>query len=67
MAKRNINVPPENRIEFRIGINVGDIIKDGDDIFGNGVNVAAQLESIADRVAYACPDKSWIRSNTSLN
>jgi adenylate cyclase len=42
MVKRNVNVPPENRIEFRIGINVGDIIKDGGDIFGNGVNVAAR-------------------------
>jgi class 3 adenylate cyclase len=49
MVKRNLNIPPEDRIEFRIGINVGDIIKDGNDIFGNGVNVAARLESIADR------------------
>src|SRR5258706_12655804 len=38
MAERNSVVPPEQRIEFRIGINVGDIIIDGDDIFGDGVN-----------------------------
>jgi class 3 adenylate cyclase/pimeloyl-ACP methyl ester carboxylesterase len=49
MAECNADAPPENRIEFRIGINVGDIIRDDGDIFGNGVNVAARLESIADR------------------
>lgn len=49
MVERNVEVPRGNRIEFRIGINVGDIIKDGGDIFGNGVNVAARLETIADR------------------
>ena len=49
MAERNIDTSPEDRVEFRIGINVGDIIADDGDIFGNGVNVAAQLEAIADR------------------
>ena len=49
MAERNAGVSDEKRIEFRIGINVGDIICDGGDIFGNGVNVAARLEAIADR------------------
>jgi adenylate cyclase len=48
MAERNADVPADKRIEFRIGINVGDIIIDGDDIFGDGVNVAARLESLAD-------------------
>jgi class 3 adenylate cyclase len=48
MAKRNAAVPKESRIEFRIGINIGDIILDGGDIFGDGVNVAARLEGIAD-------------------
>src|SRR4029434_840832 len=48
MIERNTNVPPEKRIQFRIGINVGDIIIDGDDIFGDGVNVAARLEGLAD-------------------
>src|SRR6202158_813450 len=47
MAERNAHVPHEKRIEFRIGINVGDIIIDGGDIFGDGVNVAARLEGIA--------------------
>jgi class 3 adenylate cyclase/pimeloyl-ACP methyl ester carboxylesterase len=49
MAERNAAVPSDKRIEFRIGINVGDIIEDEGDIFGDGVNVAARLESIADR------------------
>jgi adenylate cyclase len=47
MADGNIGVPPELRIEFRIGIHVGDIIIDDDDIFGDGVNIAARLEGIA--------------------
>src|SRR6266852_5548815 len=48
MAERNADVPAEKRIEFRIGINLGDIIIDGGDIFGDGVNVAARLEGIAE-------------------
>jgi adenylate cyclase len=48
MVKRNADVPQEKRIEFRVGINVGDIIIDGDDIYGDGVNVAARLEGIAE-------------------
>jgi adenylate cyclase len=48
MAERNIGAPAESRIEFRIGINVGDIIIDDDDIFGDGVNVAARLEALAE-------------------
>ena len=48
MAERNANVPPDRRIEFRIGINVGDIISDDNDIYGDGVNVAARLEALAE-------------------
>ena len=48
MAQRNVSVPPELRIEFRIGIHVGDIIIDDNDIFGDGVNIVARLESIAE-------------------
>jgi adenylate cyclase len=47
MIARNADVPQQKRIEFRIGINVGDIIIDGGDIFGDGVNVAARLEGLA--------------------
>ena len=48
MAERNAEVPEEKRIEFRIGINLGDIIRDGRDIFGDGVNIAARLEALAE-------------------
>ena len=47
MAERNTGKPDEKRIIFRIGINVGDIIIDGDDIYGDEVNVAARLEALA--------------------
>ena len=47
MRERNADVPNDRRIEFRIGINLGDVIAEGEDIFGDGVNVAARLESIA--------------------
>ena len=47
ICKRNAGVPKDHRIEFRIGVNVGDVIVQGEDIFGDGVNVAARLESIA--------------------
>jgi adenylate cyclase len=48
MAARNAEAPRDNRIEFRIGINLGDVIHDGRDIFGDGVNVAARLEALAE-------------------
>jgi adenylate cyclase len=48
MASFNVDVPPTSRIEFRIGINVGDIVVEDGDIFGDGVNVAARLEGLAD-------------------
>src|SRR5215468_6424968 len=48
MVERNNDVPTEKRIQFRVGINIGDIIIDSDDIYGDGVNVAARLEALAD-------------------
>ena len=47
MPARNADVPEDRRIEFRIGINLGDVIVEGDDLFGDGVNVAARLEGVA--------------------
>jgi adenylate cyclase len=48
MAERNADLPNQRRIEFRVGINLGDIIIDGDDIYGDGVNIAARLEGLAE-------------------
>jgi adenylate cyclase len=48
MAERNATVPVARRIQFRIGINLGDVVIEDDDIFGDGVNIAARLEGIAD-------------------
>jgi len=48
MAERNADVPLDRRIELRMGINLGDIIRDGRDIFGDGVNVAARLKALAE-------------------
>src|SRR6201997_33021 len=48
MADRNAATPPEKRIEFRAGINLGDVIAEEHDIFGDGVNVAARLEGLAE-------------------
>lgn len=48
MARRNVDVAEERRIRFRIGINLGDIVFDDGDIFGDGVNVAARLEQLAE-------------------
>src|SRR3984893_1039609 len=54
MVDREAGMPEDRRIRFRIGINLGDIIVDGDDIFGDGVNVAARLEALAE------PGGIWI-------
>ena len=48
MSELNANVPYDRRIEFRIGVNLGDVIVEPNDIYGDGVNVAARLEGLAD-------------------
>jgi class 3 adenylate cyclase len=48
MAEHNVTVPTDRRIEFRIGINVGDIVFEDGDIFGDGVNIASRLEGLAE-------------------
>ncbi len=47
LSLRNADVPDGNRMEFRVGINLGDIMVEGDDIYGDGVNVAARLQELA--------------------
>jgi adenylate cyclase len=48
LKSRNAEIPESRRMEFRIGVNLGDVIEEGDRIYGDGVNIAARLESLAD-------------------
>ena len=48
LARRNADLPEERRMDFRMGINLGDIIVEGEDISGEGVNIAARLEGLAE-------------------
>jgi TolB-like protein/class 3 adenylate cyclase len=59
MAAQNTAVPQDQRIEFRIGIHVGDIIIDDNDIFGDGVNIAARLEGIAEPGGVCMSDDAY--------
>ncbi len=47
VSEHNTDLPEDKRIEFRVGINLGDVVIDGDDIHGDGVNIAARLEGMA--------------------
>ena len=59
MTQRSAEVPEDRRIEFRIGINVGDIIIDEGDIYGDGVNIAARLETLASPGAICLSDNAY--------
>ena len=48
MLERNAQVPKDNRIEFRVGVNLGDVMIEGRDLYGDGVNIAARLETLAE-------------------
>jgi len=48
LGERNNDLPIEKRLEFRIGINIGDVIQDGDNLYGEGVNIAARIEGLAE-------------------
>ena len=48
LKTENASLPPERRMEFRIGVNLGDVMVEGEQIYGDGVNVAARLESLAE-------------------
>ena len=62
-------MPPDSRIEFRIGIHVGDIIFDDNDIFGDGVNIAARLEGIAEAGGLCLSDDAYrqVRGKVAAN
>jgi adenylate cyclase len=59
MGERNADVSPDSRIEFRVGINLGDIILDDEDIYGDGVNIAARLEAMADPGTVCVSAGAW--------
>jgi adenylate cyclase len=59
MAERNVDVREDRRIEFRIGINIGDVIIDEGDIYGDGVNIAAQVETLASPGAICLSDSAY--------
>ncbi len=67
VAEHNTDLPEEERIEFRIGINLGDVIIDGDDIQGDGVNVAAQKRNNACLTLFHWDYffRSWYKSRTA--
>ena len=55
MGAENRDLPPARQMWFRIGINLGDVMQDGSDLYGDGVNVAARLESIAEDAVFSVP------------
>jgi class 3 adenylate cyclase len=67
MAERNSNFSLDSRMEFRIGINIGDVIEDGGDIFGDGVNVAARLEAMAEPGGICVSDDAYRQLRDKLD
>jgi len=67
IAGRNVDEPDDRRIVFRIGVNLGDVIIEGDDIHGDGVNIAARLESLADPGSVVISDKVHSEIRTKLD
>jgi adenylate cyclase len=66
MAERNTTIPEDRRIEFRIGINVGDILIDEGDIYGDGVNIAARLEALASPGAICLSEDAYNQIKNKL-
>jgi class 3 adenylate cyclase len=69
MAELNVDIPADRRIEFRLGINVGDIIFDEGDIYGDGVNIAARVQSLAKAGAICLSDNAYqqVRGKLALD
>jgi hypothetical protein len=69
MAERNAAIEPERRMQFRIGVNIGDVISDEDRIYGDGVNIAARIETLASPGAICLSDNVYqqIRGKLPFN
>ena len=67
LKNRNAELPIDSRMEFRIGINLGDVIEDGDRIYGDGVNIAARMESLAEAGAICISGTSYDQIKNKLN
>jgi DNA-binding NarL/FixJ family response regulator/class 3 adenylate cyclase len=69
MAELNVDIPADRRIEFRLGINVGDIIFDEGDIYGDGVNIAARVQALAKAGAICLSDNAYqqVRGKLALD
>ncbi len=59
MAARNLDIPPDRHISFRVGINVGDVIANGEDLLGDGVNIAARLEALCEPGGITLSDDAY--------
>lgn len=68
MSVREAGIPEDTRIRFRVGVNLGDVIVEGDDLYGDGVNIAARLEQIADPGGICLSGHAYdtIRSSTDI-
>ena len=66
LKARNAELPEDRRMEFRIGINLGDVIVDGERIYGDGVNIAARLESLADAGGICLAGSAWEQVRNKL-
>ncbi len=67
MAERNADVPEERQIKFRIGVHLGDVMVEGDDLYGDGVNVAARLEGLADADGICISQQALDQVETKLD
>src|SRR5437763_3381751 len=69
MASRNEEIPADQRIEFRVGVNVGDVVVEGEDLLGDAVNVAARLESIAEASGICISEAAYqqVRDKLDVN
>src|SRR6266498_1269948 len=67
MDGRNVDVPAEQRIEFRMGINLGDVVVEGEDLLGDGVNIAARLEGIADPGGICISEAAYQQAHDKLD